>query len=212
MSETITKPAESKVFIQVLSLDAHIHAELCARLIVWAKRGAFPSALVGVSPVDHARNEAVRSFFKHNYDYLFFVDDDTIPPFDAVQKLVKLCEDGADIATGVTPILRRDDKGNAFTCNNCFTSSTEDEGGTRMEAVDSDSGIHQVIRCGGSCLLIKREALMKIGEPWFQIKWNKDYTGYIGEDLSFCDKAKAAGLKIMCDSSVICMHHKDVML
>jgi hypothetical protein len=205
-------PPEAKVFVQVMTLDAMIHTEVCARLIAWSKRGAFPSAIVGVSPVDHARNESVRSFLKHNYDYMFFVDADTIPPYDAIKKLVKVCEDGADIATGITPILRRDEKGEANIIFNVFTKVEKNEQGISMESVDKDTGVVEVVRCGGSCLLIKRSAFIKIGDPWFKNVFNAEYTSYVGEDLSFCDRAKEEGLKIMCDTSIVCGHFKGVML
>lgn len=205
-------PPESKVFIIVTSLNAHIHAELVGRLITWARRGAFISCILGVSPVDHARNEAVRTFIKPefgNYTHFMFVDDDTIPPPDAVSKLLAL---NADIATGVTPIMRKDEENKIYTTTNCFTSIENDGEFINMETVEENSGIHEVLRCGASCLMLSRKAIETIGDPWFKITWTPDFKSYVGEDLSFCDLARSKGLKIVCDSSVSCAHFKHIML
>lgn len=205
-------PPESKVFIIITSLNAHIHAELCARLIAWGRRAAFISCIVGVTPVDHARNEAVRTFLRPEfagYSHLLFVDDDTIPPVDAVAKLLAL---DADIATGVTPIMRKDEENKIYTTTNCFTSVENDGESIKMETVEQNTGIHEVVRCGASCLMLSRKAIETVGDPWFKITWTPDYKSYVGEDLSFCDVAKSKGLKIVCDSSVVCAHFKHIML
>jgi GT2 family glycosyltransferase len=201
----------AKVFISVPTLGGKIHINLMAHLIAWSKAGAQVNAMVGVSPVEHARNEAVRAFLMGNYDYLFFVDDDTVPPIDAIKKLM---EADKDIVSGITPIMRRNDQGEMETSWNCFLKREDDieKGITTLETVDKNTGLQEVISCGGSCLLIKRDAFLKIGSPWFFVEWNKDHTGYVGEDLSFCKKAREAGYKIWADTSVICQHAKEILI
>lgn len=204
---------KAKVMIAVPTDGSHIHIELARRLIVWSRSGALVTALAGVRPVDHARNEAVRVFMRPEYadfTHLFFVDDDTVPPFDAIDKLLAL---DADVASGITKILRMDDpKGEAFTAWNCFLTAEEDENGSRMLTVDEDTGVQKIIRAGTSCMLIKRDTLEKVGCPWFQTVWKPDYSGYKSEDIAFCDKVVELGMTILCDTSVKCGHFKGVML
>jgi len=35
-----------------------------------------------------------------------------------------------------------------------------------------------------------------LSEPWFETPWRTDKRGYIGEDVFFCRKARAAGFRI----------------
>lgn len=206
----------SKVWICVPTANqTGIHVELVARLIHWAKRRAFPNCMVGVHPIDHARNEAVRVFLNppkdvpNDFTHLFFCDDDTVPPYDAIDKLLALDK---PVATGLTPILRATADGksqiyNAFIKTSVVKNALGEEV-NQLEAVDHDGPVQQVERCGGSCLLIRRDVLEKLGAPWFLFQWNADFTGFIGEDLFFCDRVKEAGFEIWCDPSVRCKHFK----
>jgi len=196
-----------KVFIAVLSMGK-VHIELVNRLIVWSKNGAFPSATVGVKPVDHARNEAVRAFLKTGREYLFFVDEDTIPPVDAIEKLLAV---NKDIVSGMTPILRQHE-GKLVSCFNVFTHEEIVGDEKRLHSLDENSGIHKIERCGTSCLLIHRSVFEKMPAPWFITKFNEDYTTYTSEDLNFCDMARAKGIEIYTDTSVVARHAKEVML
>lgn len=210
----------SKVMVVVPTLTQFgIHVELISRLIYWAKRGAFPTTLIGVSPIDHARNEAVRVFLNppkdapKDFTHLFFCDDDTVPPYDAIEKLLALDK---PIATGITPILRATAEGksqiyNAFIAQK-IVKNAKGIDVSQFEAIDHEGGIQKVISCGGSCLLIRRDVFEKMEAPWFLFHWNADYTGYIGEDLFFCNKAMELGIEIWCDPSVRCKHAKMLFL
>lgn len=183
----------------------YIKTELASRLLVWTKKHAgVAHATCGVTPVDHARNEIVRTFLKSECTHLFFVDADTIPPEDALEKLLNV---DADIASGITHIYRE-----GTIVANCFTNYSEDGEFSRMDTVVENTGTVPIERCGTSCMLVKREVFEKLGAKWFQNVWNEDYTGYISEDLSFCDKARKEGFKLACDTSVVCLHSKEILL
>lgn len=192
-----------------------IDVGLASRLVAWGRENAFISATVGVMPVDHARNESVRKFLSNpkvaNYTHLLFVDEDTVPPPNAIAKLLAL---DADVATGVTPIMRADPEVGMVTIPNAFTKVEHDENKKQssMTPVVENSGVVEVVRAGASCLLIKRKVFESLQDPWFKFKWLPDYSGYTGEDLYFCDLAREKGFKIMCDTSVICQHAKTIML
>lgn len=195
---------EPKIFIGVPTMG-HMKTDLASRLLLWTKQfKGVAHATCGVTPVDHARNEIVRVFMKSDCTHLFFVDADTIPPVDAIKKLLAM---DTDIASGITHIYR-----DGGIVNNCFTDYSTNADGSKMTAVVEDTGIVEIERCGGSCMLIKREVFEKIGEKWFQNIWNEAYTGYISEDLSFCDKARELGFKLKCDTSLVCVHAKELLI
>jgi GT2 family glycosyltransferase len=177
-----------------------------------------------VSPVERARNEIVKFLMAERtnkktglpvaqFTHLLFIDSDTIPPADVLEKL--LAHD-KDIISGLTPILHYDREKMAWgTMDNCFTHQDVDEkdGKVRTHAVKRNSGLHKIWRCGTSCLLIKREVFEKLAKPYFKFEFDEDIVKPVrSEDLYFCDKAHEAGFEIWCDSSVICNHSKEVIM
>lgn len=205
----------------------HINASLVSALIQWSKK--FQQDELGfyftfkVAPVDRARNEIVKFFLSERknkktgeimepFTHLFFVDSDTLPPPDAIQRLLDMDK---DIATGVTPILHYDAEKMVWgTLDNCFThQDKDDDKAIRTHAIERNTGIKKIWRCGGSCLMIKREVFEKLEKPYFMFEYNEDGTQHTrSEDLRFCDKATEAGFEIWCDTSMVCNHFKDVML
>lgn len=193
-----------KIFIAIPTMG-HMKTELASRLLYWTKKYAgVAHATCGVTPVDHARNEIVRVFLKSDCTHLFFIDADTIPPTNAIERLLKV---GKPIVSGITHIYR-----DGGIVNNCFTDFSTNEEGSKMTAVIENTGVVPIERCGGSCVMIERAVFEKMGGKWFQNIWNEEYTGYVSEDLSFCDKARELGFELFCDTEVICDHSKELLI
>lgn len=187
-----------------------IHTHLISKIIRWCKDGAGLYATHKVAPVDHARNEIVREFLKTNMDYLFFVDSDTIPPDWALKAMLK---SNKDIVTGLTPMLRYDDHQDTWaTMYNAFNRERDENGKVIKTRVAEGNGLVEVERCGASCLLIKREVLEKMEEPWFKFDWDEKHREHTSEDIYFCDQARALGYKIYANMEVVCKHNKNVLL
>jgi len=75
------------VFLAIPNMGT-IQTELVLRTISWiygSKVILFPPQKY--SPVSLARNLCVEEFLRQDYDYLFFVDADTVPPPDAINNL-----------------------------------------------------------------------------------------------------------------------------
>lgn len=217
----------ANVLIGIPSMGS-INSALATILIKMAKevKGAhigfyFP---LKVSPVERARNEVVKFLMAERknkktgepvmpFTHLFFIDSDTIPPADALERL--LAHD-KDIVSGLTPILHYDREKMAWgTLDNCFTHEEVDEkdGKTRTHSVERNTGMHKIWRAGTSCLLIKKEVFEKLAKPYFKFEFDEDLLRPVrSEDLYFCDKAHEAGFEIWCDSSVICNHSKEVIM
>lgn len=61
--------------------------------------------------------------------------------------------------------------------------------------IPSDAGLLPVDGVGGACLLVHRDVFKAIEPPWFKFEGS-------GEDLYFCRKARAAGYRILIDTTV----------
>lgn len=199
-----------------------IHPILASRLIKWGSQ--LPEGNINfyftykVAPVDRARNQIVDFFLKTKVGgepltHILMVDADTIPPVEALDRLLS---HDKDIISGVTPILSFNKKEQALeTYDNCFSHVDRDESGkiVKTHVVRRNTGLQELFRCGASCILIKREVFEKLPVPYFLFVPNDDNTEHVrSEDIYFCDQAREAGFKIFCDTDVVCNHDKSVML
>lgn len=75
--------------------------------------------------------------------------------------------------------------------------------GSAVIAPRPDDALHEVDRTGCHCLLTHRSVYEAIKEPWFVGDPARKHTR---EDLSFCEKAQAAGFPIYVDFSVVAGH------
>lgn len=83
-----------KVLLGIPSSSGLIPSEVVMNLLAQKK----PDAGVGFSfitrtLIDHARNMMAEVMLNEGYDYLWFVDDDTIPPLDALENMLALDKD-----------------------------------------------------------------------------------------------------------------------
>lgn len=204
-----------KVLIGLPTMGS-IHTLLAVMIVSWVAEAAnegkyglsiFPT--LGVQPVDNARNKIVQEFLKSDCTHLFFVDSDTLPPEDAIKKLLAL---NVPIATGLTPIIEMDDTTfQPYKKWNCADHTGE--------LMKPDTGIQKVTVAGSSCIMIRREVFDRIRAPWYRWMY-EDETGkktfgnkdmIISEDIYFLLQAKAHGFEAVCDTSIVCNHSKTTM-
>ena len=197
-----------------------IHANLAALLIQWTQRYRSDQITFyftfRVAPVDRARNQVVEQFFKATpakpFTHLFFIDADTVPPIDALERLI--AHDKA-IVSGLTPIPKFTEDGGWYLIDNCFMEGKRDEHGKILEThiAERGTGLQPIFRCGTSCLLIKREVLETVPRPHFVFEYNDAHTLHTrSEDIRFCDNARAAGFELYADTDVMCGHEKSLMI
>lgn len=198
--------AMPSVFIALPNMGT-VQADLMLRVIAWiygAKVILFPPQ--GYSPVSVARNLCVKEFLKQGYDYLFFVDADTVPPIDSIKKMLaakkpiisgvtcnlKLCQDG--LLRPAPMVMRYVDPKNP------------DEG---LMPVLQEKGIEEVDGFGMSCCMIHKSVFDGWEEPWFTEQFVAELgKKAIGEDLKFCRKLKEKGIPLYADFSIHCDHFK----
>jgi len=167
-------------------------------------------------PLSVCRNRLLRSFYDSDNDWILFLDDDTVPPYDAILQMIKY-SDEYDILSGLyfRKSRRKAHKPVAF------ANVHYDEDGKPWwnSLVRWPKGACDVSAFGMGCCLIPRHAIEKIiekqGHPLFHydqdetdgwlIDGEKDYYS-VGEDLYFCRKAVDSGLKLGLVTTVKCEH------
>ena len=134
-----------------------------------------------------ARESAAEYAVNNGFDWLIFIDSDMIVPQNLI---VKLLEADKDIVCGLyfmrkppfyPTIFDRyefDEKGNL---SYFFMKDWPTEQLFEVEAV------------GTGAMMIKTDALKNIPQPWF------DFMGGVGEDMSFCYRARKQNIKIFID-------------
>lgn len=206
----MTKP---KILIGLPTMG-NVHVLLLTVIARWiaeaATTGKYDLSLyptMGVQPVDNARNHIVEEFLKTDCTHLFFIDSDTIPPMNAITKLLSADK---PIVSGLTPIVehdadRKNDSNGFYRKYNVV--------GMNEKFVNEFIGLIPVKGAGGACVLIKREVFEKIPPPWYRFKYEDDNKKpiVIGEDIYFTAMAQSVGIQPWADTSVICKHEKKIL-
>lgn len=143
--------------------------------------------------VAYARNKLVDRAIG---DYVFFLDDDVFPP---INTLPKLLSHKKDIIAGLYFAKQQPHFPQIF---------KESKKKGKYDAIWDvpENKLIEIDSCGAGCLLIKREIFEKLKQPYFQYIPAGENTPRKGEDYFFCEKARKAGFKIYCDTSIICRH------
>jgi hypothetical protein len=163
-------------------------------------------------PVDEARNHIVESALAYNPKYLWFVDDDTVPPTDAARKLMYVLEQSeangtkAMVASGIYTYKREPAEPLVFANLNegpywKWKAELRDDAHNVVQKGD----VFPVWGVGAGCMMIRAEVFKHLEKPYF--KTTADENGARGgEDLYFCDKVNGAGFKVLAHGGVLCRH------
>ena len=128
---------------------------------------------------------------------------------DLLRRMMKtMDENGLDILTGV--YYRR--TGNYSPVLYKKIEFDEQDRCTWQELWDvpaPDSGLFEVEGCGFGCVMTRTTVIADVlasGEPLFTPLQG------VGEDLSFCFRARKLGYKIFCDSTIKCGHVGQILI
>lgn len=183
----------------------NVHTHLMLVILSWigqAASGKYNLTLyptVAVQPVDNARNEIVRTFLQGNSTHLLFIDSDTVPPVDTIDRLLAM---DVPIATAITPIIDYSEERKEFYRKWNVVDMND-------QHVEPNMGIVQAKGAGSSCILIRREVFEKLDAPWYRFFYQGE--NIMSEDIYFTAKANSAGFKTYADTSLICQHAKTTM-
>lgn len=180
--------------------------------------------MLGTTNVAHGRNQIVRNFLDHyEADWLWFVDTDMAFPPDTLERMLASADADTRPILGALcfSVLRGDEQEIVPTL---YTLTGDPPVPARSMGLP-ESGIHQYAATGTGCLLVHRrvfEAVEKAkphpdapawGEtPWPWFKWSEwnpaGQPDVMGEDLTFCFRAGAAGFPIHVDTRIEVGHVK----
>lgn len=173
------------------------------------------------------RNMMIEHAIENNYDFVFFVDADTIVPPYALEKLLQAQK---DIVSGVVYNIYQKE-GKTMTLPALWTWLTNDElkrvlqnpqkypetigkikkykvaspGELRRQLTEKEVKEPKIIKikyCGAACLLVSRQVFTST-------RFNFDSVGNqptIGEDIGFCNQALRNGHEIYANTGVVCKH------
>jgi hypothetical protein len=152
-----------------------------------------------LSPIEWARNQCVRAFLEDPYyKKLWFIDSDQIPPFNALDLLdydVPLC-------SGMTYIWSAeqfDDEGfykPPYMKINAFDYRPEHDDFTSKLPTNNGS-VFECDAAGSACLVIRRDVLETIPEPWFRTIRDPYGKTLRGEDLDFGYRCTKMGYRTL---------------
>jgi hypothetical protein len=148
-----------------------------------------------INGIARARNVAVSTAIKAGCDLLLMQDADTfaLPAhnYSALERLSKtLAEHGAAVVAAPVPVRN----GKIMNCEPVRDGVYDGEIGTAL-------------------MLIDLRLLADMPRPWFQFQETSDGERVTcGEDVYFCRRTKAAGYRVLIDSTIPTGHAYDVVM
>lgn len=147
-----------------------------------------------------SRNEIAKVAVQEEADLVMWFDSDMVFTPDTLRNLAKHIEAGADMVTGIyyrrtapfTPVLFEK-----------MDIDVEEQRATWTEFKEIPAELFEVEACGFGCVLMRTEMFLSV--------FNKFHNmfapiGNVGEDISFCWRARQCGYKILADPAVSLGH------
>ena len=152
-----------------------------------------------------SRNQLAGVAVSDDADLILWLDSDMVFNPDTLIRLLKDIDDGADFVTGV--YYRRTAP---FTPTLFKSLEIDENNNAEFENYDDiPEAPFEVAGCGFGCVLMKtdliRQVYKKFGRLFSPI-------GEVGEDLSFCWRARQCGYTLMCDPSIDLGHVAHTMV
>lgn len=148
-----------------------------------------------------ARNAIVEGALQTGCDYLFFLDDDHVidwevqsgpnDRYDIIDKLVRHMD--ADPSLGIVGAVYYH-RGNE--CRPVLMKEGKDGGFYYLRDDEITGQLQEVAVQGGGCMLLRLSMFDRIRSPWFEPEFD------LGTDVQICKKAREAGFKVCCDTSI----------
>jgi hypothetical protein len=158
--------------------------------------------MINDRPVEVARELIAEEAVRAEAKYLWFVDDDTIPPPNALRRLHYVLENNPSVMAAGGVYMTKCDPPGPVVFRGLGLGPFWD---WRVGEVFEVSGM------GMGCTMIKCEIFKKIPPPWFPWIDVKSCDPAISsiivsEDISFCNSVRAAGYKVVAHGGILCDH------
>lgn len=196
------KEKKPKVFISIPCVDGQVNYRLAIRLIEWShdpeiqvKIQFYPNLV----PLDNARNKAVKEFLEDYYDYFMHIDDNIIPPPNALREML---EADKDIIAPLCFTMKQDDEGFWFPL---IVAHRYNKDGKYEPYYGK--GIEETDIVTGGCHLVKREVMEKLERPYY-FTYHKNGLVEYSEDFVFSQQCQKLGYKMFTHYGLHCRHIK----
>lgn len=196
MSTELERPIVTGV-IGISSPQLARYSQFYSRLTT-VKRPAGTALAHAIGQVISANRNAIsEQALETGAQWIWYVDDDQLFEPDT---LMRLLDRNVDIVSGLylqrtAPYIPHRYAPNGTATDKIFT----------QPLVQGDSGMSQVHAVGAGCFLIKTDVLRALEPPYWRL-------GQItpdgwGDDIDFCNRARAVGFNIWCDLDVPVGHY-----
>ena len=154
-------------------------------------------------PVEQAREKLAEAEVKANCKYLWFIDDDTIPPPNSLRRLIYVLENNPDV----------------MVCGGVYTSKCDPPSPVVFRGAGLGNfwrwkvgQVFEVSSMGAGCMMINCEIFRKLPKPWFHWTHSEsmdpltvpDVT--VSEDVNFCNAVTKAGYRVAAHGGILCDH------
>ena len=158
--------------------------------------------MINDRPVEVARELIAEEAVKAEAKYLWFVDDDTIPPPNTLRRLHYVLENNPKVMAAGGIYMTKCDPPGPVIFRGLGLGPFWD---WRVGEVFEVSGM------GAGCMMIKCEVFKHIPKPWFpwiDVKSCDPAVSsvVVSEDISFCNSVRHAGFKIVAHGGILCDH------
>jgi hypothetical protein len=147
-------------------------------------------------PICNNRNTTVQKFLaSKDCDYLMMIDSDICPP----PNILSLIDFQKDI---ITPLMFVQQKG----MNIPLFLHRNKDGIYDADDYLNKTGLQETDATGTGCIILSRKVLEDIKHP-FRNEYDADGVKILGNDLSFCQRAKEKGYKVWVHLDYIASHY-----
>jgi glycosyltransferase involved in cell wall biosynthesis len=197
---------KEKIFIAIPTEDSFIHCDLAGVLFYWGSH--YPLHIVfaqRATPLHAARNILLEAFLKSDCDYLFFIDDDIVPPNNALDDL--LAADKEIISPGTLMPKEIGVKAKIPVPTAMRRRNPADEGYYPCWG----EGVEEVDTIGGGAYLVRRHVFED--RPYkYRFEYENNGARKKGADVAFSEDMRARGYKLYVHFGIPCRHVRTIDL
>lgn len=192
-----------KTLIAVPCMD-EVATPFAMSLATLTREGECVISMVANSMIYDSRNKIAAQAIEAGADYVMWIDSDMTFLPDTLQRMLRHMEDGKDFVTGLC--FRRKSPFEPV-----LFKTLEWDGTPTCEKYNKypKDSVFEVAGCGFGCVMTRTTVIADVlasGEPLFTPLQG------VGEDLSFCFRARKLGYKIFCDSTIKCGHVGQILI
>ena len=140
----------------------------------------------------------IEKAIKEDFDYIFFLDQDTIPPEDSIERFLK---HNKKALCGICFSRRAFVAGKPIFTPNVYKVILSDKELPDMKELTHEeifsNELHEVVSCGGACIFIHKDIFKKV-------RFKEDLKQF--EDRWFCIDLYKNKIPLFCDTSIKCKH------